>query len=118
MTATTEEANSVVLMPNADPFVFAHNDSTGVAIFFTIWSLVVSGSDAFLKPLFLGRGMSIPMPVILLGAIGGMVLSGIVGLFVGAVILALGYQLTMAWLNVGSEAGAGMPNPEPATPAG
>ena len=64
-----------------------------------IWSLIVSASDAFLKPLFLGRGMDIPMPVILLGAIGGMILSGIVGLFVGAVVLAVGYTLFVAWLD-------------------
>jgi predicted PurR-regulated permease PerM len=56
-------------------------------------------SDAFLKPLFLGRGMSIPMVVILLGAIGGMLLSGIIGLFVGAIALALGYELLIDWLN-------------------
>ena len=42
--------------------------------------------------------MTIPMPVILLGAIGGMMLSGIVGLFIGAVVLALGYELTVAWV--------------------
>ncbi len=56
-------------------------------------------SDGFLKPLFLGRGMSTPMLVILLGAIGGMITSGIIGLFVGAIILALGYELFMKWLN-------------------
>jgi len=64
-----------------------------------IYSLIVSGSDGFLKPLFLGRGMATPMLVILLGAIGGMMLSGIIGLFVGAVVLALGYELFMKWLN-------------------
>lgn len=69
------------------------------AIIFLIFSIIVSMSDAFLKPLFLGRGMDIPMLVILLGAIGGMLLSGIIGLFVGAVILALGYQLMLDWLD-------------------
>jgi predicted PurR-regulated permease PerM len=68
------------------------------AVIFMIWSIIVSSSDAFLKPLFLGRGMDIPMLVILLGAIGGMVLSGIIGLFVGAVVLAVGYTLFMAWI--------------------
>lgn len=68
------------------------------AVIFMIWSIIVSSSDAFLKPLFLGRGMDIPMLVILLGAIGGMVLSGIIGLFVGAVVLAVGYTLFMAWV--------------------
>jgi predicted PurR-regulated permease PerM len=74
-------------------------ESTMPAVIFMIWSLMVSASDAFLKPLFLGRGMDIPMPVILLGAIGGMILSGIVGLFVGAVVLAVGYTLFVAWLD-------------------
>jgi len=69
------------------------------AVIFMIWSLIVSVSDSFLKPLFLGRGMDIPMLVILLGAIGGMILSGIIGLFVGAVVLAVGYTLFMAWLD-------------------
>lgn len=68
------------------------------AVIFMVYSLVVSVSDAFLKPLFLGRGMDIPMLVILLGAIGGMMLSGIIGLFVGAVVLAVGYSLFQAWL--------------------
>jgi predicted PurR-regulated permease PerM len=73
-------------------------ESTTVAVIFMIWSIVVSMSDAFLKPLLLGRGVDAPMLVILLGAIGGMITSGIVGLFIGAVILALGYKLFQAWL--------------------
>ncbi|WP_114326940.1 AI-2E family transporter [Candidatus Colwellia aromaticivorans] len=71
---------------------------TAPAIAFLIFSIIVSMSDAVLKPIFLGRGMDIPMIIILLGAIGGMILSGIIGLFVGAVVLALGYQLVMDWL--------------------
>ena len=46
----------------------------------------------------LGRGVEAPMLVILLGAIGGMLMSGIIGLFTGAVILALGYEIFMAWM--------------------
>jgi predicted PurR-regulated permease PerM len=72
--------------------------STLTAILFLIFGIMVSVSDAFLKPLFLGRGVAIPMPVILIGAIGGMVVYGIVGLFVGAVVLAVGYQLMVAWV--------------------
>ncbi len=77
--------------------------ATVPAVLFMVWALIVSASDAFLKPLFLGRGMEIPMLVILLGAIGGMILSGIIGLFVGAVVLAVGYTLFMAWLAAGDE---------------
>jgi predicted PurR-regulated permease PerM len=68
------------------------------ATIFTIYSILVSFSDAILKPMMLGRGVEIPMLVILLGAIGGMILSGIVGLFIGAVVLALGYQILVAWM--------------------
>ena len=105
----------VVLLPVAI-YVFS-SASTLTAVVFLVFALVVSASDAFLKPLFLGRGMAIPMPVILLGAIGGMMLSGIVGLFIGAVILALGYQLMMVWMKNGSEGSAGSveADPEPAT---
>lgn len=79
-------------------YVFSVAETTP-AVIFLVYCLLVSGSDAFLKPLFLGRGMEIPMLVILLGAIGGMMMSGIIGLFVGAIILALGYELFMAWLD-------------------
>ena len=76
-------------------------ESTTVAVIFTIWSVLVSMSDAILKPMFLGRGVDAPMLVILLGAIGGMITSGIVGLFIGAVILALGYKLFQVWVKWG-----------------
>ena len=78
-------------------YVFSVAETTP-AVIFLIYCIIVSSSDAFLKPLFLGRGMEIPMLVILLGAIGGMMMSGIIGLFVGAIVLALGYELFMAWL--------------------
>ena len=68
------------------------------ATIFAVYAFIVSASDGFLKPLFLGRGMDIPMLVILLGAIGGMIMSGIVGLFLGAIVLALGYTILVAWM--------------------
>jgi predicted PurR-regulated permease PerM len=68
-------------------------------VLFTVWSVLVSISDSFLKPLLLGRGVKAPMLVILLGAIGGMIQFGIIGLFIGAVILALGYTLFQVWLS-------------------
>jgi predicted PurR-regulated permease PerM len=72
--------------------------ATVPAVIFAIWCMLVGFSDNILKPLLLGRGLDIPMLVILLGAIGGMILSGIIGLFVGAVVLALGYRLFTVWL--------------------
>ena len=60
--------------------------------------LVAGMADNVLKPLLLGRGVDAPMPIILLGALGGMVSAGLIGLFVGAVVLALGYVVFMAWV--------------------
>ncbi|TRX52691.1 AI-2E family transporter [Thalassomonas sp. M1454] len=82
-------------------YYFSIADTTP-AVIFLVWSLLVSASDAVLKPILLGRGTDIPMLVILIGAIGGMIFSGIIGLFTGAVILSLGYQLMLMWLEQGS----------------
>jgi len=97
-------------------YVFSAHDSTLVAVIFLVWSLIVSGADGFLKPIFLGRGVAVPMIIILVGAIGGMVAAGIIGLFVGAVILALGYKLVAIW--VGDSFDLKEAAPEPATTNG
>ena len=78
-------------------YVFA-TSSTVTAVLFAIWSLVVGLSDNVLKPMLLGRGVDVPTLVIFMGAIGGFILEGIIGLFAGAVILAVGYTLFKAWL--------------------
>jgi predicted PurR-regulated permease PerM len=79
-------------------YVFS-TTSTIPAVVFAIWSVLVGTSDTFLKPLLMGRGVDVPMLVIFIGAIGGFIASGIIGLFVGAIVLALGYKLFLAWLN-------------------
>jgi len=71
------------------------------ALIFLVYAAIVSVSDTFLKPLLLGRGVEVPMLVILVGAIGGAIAKGIIGLFVGAVILALGYELLKLWMTSG-----------------
>ena len=78
-------------------------ESGTTATIFAVWAVVVSFLDMVLKPIMLGRGVEAPMLVILLGAIGGMLMSGIIGLFVGAVVLALGYKLMEAWLVMNDE---------------
>ena len=60
--------------------------------------VLVSISDNVLKPILLGKGAPVPMLVVFLGAIGGFILSGFIGLFTGAVILSVGYKLFSAWL--------------------
>jgi predicted PurR-regulated permease PerM len=68
------------------------------AIIFTVWAVFWSVADMFLKPMLLGKGVDVPMLVILLGAIGGMMMGGMVGLFVGSVALALAYKILMTML--------------------
>lgn len=87
----------LILLP-VSIYSFSVMDGT-TAIIFLILCIVISLADSFLKPLFLGKGVDVPMLVILLGAIGGMVLMGIMGLFVGAVILALAYKVYQALIN-------------------
>ena len=68
---------------------------------FTVLMLAASMVDNFIKPLLLGRGVDVPMPVVLIGAIGGMMSGGILGMFVGAAFLSAGYQLFMGWVDAG-----------------
>lgn len=75
--------------------------STTTAIIFLVWSIFVGLIDNVLKPLLLGRGSQVPTLVIFLGVIGGFVAMGIIGLFVGAIILSVGYKLFLAWLEDG-----------------
>jgi predicted PurR-regulated permease PerM len=72
--------------------------STAAAIAYTVVLVVAGMADNVLKPLMLGRGVDAPMPVILLGALGGMATAGILGMFVGATLLTLGYQIFMGWV--------------------
>jgi len=69
------------------------------AVIFMFWCLIVALVDNVLKPLLLGRGAAVPIAVVFLGAIGGFVALGIVGLFVGAIVLSVGYKLFIAWLD-------------------
>ena len=78
-------------------YAFSFAETTP-AILFTVWAVIVGLSDNLLKPLLLGRGVDVPMLAILLGAIGGMMMSGIIGLFVGAVVLSISYKVFQALL--------------------
>ena len=81
-------------------YVWTTGDGSGVVnSLLTIYLVIAGLADNVLKPMLLGRGVAAPMPVILLGALGGMLISGIIGLFAGAVILAIAYQVFMAWVN-------------------
>jgi predicted PurR-regulated permease PerM len=92
-------------------FLWWSGDSVTSNVVFTIYLFIAGMADNVLKPLLLGRGVDVPMPVILIGALGGMIATGILGLFLGAVIMALGYQIFMGWVAAGETQD---PVPEPA----
>jgi predicted PurR-regulated permease PerM len=73
------------------------------AVVYTVLLGVSGMLDNVLKPLLLGRGVDAPMVVILLGALGGLASGGLLGMFVGATLLALGYQMFMWWVATNPE---------------
>ena len=83
-------------------WVFATSEMVP-AVVFAVWSVLVGLSDNLLKVVLLGRGLAVPMLVILIGAIGGLIASGFVGLFVGPVIMALAYEIFKGWLYADAE---------------
>jgi predicted PurR-regulated permease PerM len=101
-------------------YLWWSGDSTPANIFFTAYLLLTGMADSVLKPLLLGRGVEAPMPVILLGALGGMVSGGIIGLFLGAVLLAVGYRIFMDWVAAGepTEAESGPAESTPSASGG
>jgi predicted PurR-regulated permease PerM len=79
-------------------WLFMH-DSTVAAILLLVWSVAVAMLDSLLRPILIRRGVNLSMLLILAGVLGGMFAFGIVGLFVGPVILAVASTLLQAWMN-------------------
>jgi predicted PurR-regulated permease PerM len=96
LAAAVLQVGGLVLIP-AVIYAFAIATTTK-AVIFLIWCIFVGLIDNILKPLLLGRGVAVPMAVVFLGAIGGFVAMGIIGLFVGAIVLSVGYKLFLAWI--------------------
>lgn len=78
-------------------WLFAHGE-TGWAIFMAIWGTVlISGVDNVVRPMLISRGSSLPFLLTLLGVLGGVIAFGFVGMFIGPVLLAVGYSLMSEW---------------------
>jgi predicted PurR-regulated permease PerM len=80
-------------------YLFAFMDPLPAALW-TVYFLVMGLLDNILKPLIMGKGSDVPMLVIFLGAIGGFIAFGFIGLFLGAIILSLAYKLYETWVSV------------------
>jgi len=72
--------------------------SPGWATFVLVWSVVAGLSDNFLKPVLIRKGADLPLLLIFAGVIGGMISVGLLGIFVGPVVLAVMYTLAQAWV--------------------
>jgi predicted PurR-regulated permease PerM len=87
-----------VLLPVAGWLIFWEG-RTGWGIFLAIWSFAVIGNiDNVIRPMLISRGAKIPFLVVLLGVLGGLVSGGIIGLFVGATLLAVSYTMLKEWM--------------------
>src|SRR4029453_13371262 len=86
-----------VLVP-AVVWVFWH-DSTAWGVFLAIWTAVVAVMENFLRPISTKRGAALPLLLIFAGVIGGLLAFGLVGIFVGPVLLAVSYTLLESWID-------------------
>jgi len=97
MFLTIIQVPALLIIAPVIAYVFSQGSGT-FEVIFAVYMVIVGASDGVLKPLLMGRGVDVPMLVILIGAIGGMMLMGMIGLFIGAVIFALAYTLFGFWM--------------------
>jgi predicted PurR-regulated permease PerM len=108
--AILQIGSAIVLIP-VIIWIWATKDFA-LALPLTIYLLIVGVADNVLKPMLMGRGLNTPMLVIFIGVLGGMLAHGILGLFVGPIILAVTWELIMAWIREERAEGAS-PDVEP-----
>jgi predicted PurR-regulated permease PerM len=91
----------------AAPVIFAAagwmywQDETGWAIGLAIWAIFVGSMDNILRPFLITRGGHLPLLLVFAGVIGGLIAFGLVGIFVGPLVLAVSYRLIEAWVKEG-----------------
>lgn len=97
MLAVAQVGPLLVLVPS---IVWLYwSGSTGWGTFLLFWTLVVGTMDNFLRPILIKRGADLPLLLIFAGVVGGLVAFGLIGIFVGPVVLAVGHTLLSAWIN-------------------
>jgi predicted PurR-regulated permease PerM len=93
------------LVPAGPPLIWvgasvwlAYHDQAGWAVFMAVWGFfVISGIDNVVKPILISRGASLPFLLVLLGVFGGVLAFGFVGIFLGPILLAVGFNLARGW---------------------
>jgi predicted PurR-regulated permease PerM len=91
------QVGPVLVMLPAAIWLFYHDHKLAGTLF-SVWAIPVCGLDNFLRPVMIRKGADLPMLLIITGVIGGLIGFGIIGLFIGPVILAVTYTLLSAWI--------------------
>jgi len=99
------------VVPVGPPLVWAgaavwllYQGSIGWAVFMVLWGFfAISGIDNIIKPYLISRGSRLPFILTLLGVLGGALAFGFIGVFLGPLLLALGYRLLQEWVSTESE---------------
>ena len=111
MILTIVQIGAAIVMFPVIIWIWLDKDFT-TALLLTLFLLLVGVLDNLLKPIVMGRGLTTPTLVILVGVIGGTLAHGIVGLFIGPIILSLAWELTVAWIRA-DRADAALPQRPP-----
>ena len=111
MLCVAQVGPGLVLIPSV---IWVYSAQGGVwGTGFLVWAIFAGTFDSFLRPMLIKRGADLPMLLIFAGVIGGLIAFGIIGLFIGPVVLAVAYTLLVEWVSQGTPSDEGGP-PTPA----
>jgi predicted PurR-regulated permease PerM len=111
MLAIAQIGPLLVLVPSVAWLYWS--DSTGWGTFLLLWTIVVGTMDNFLRPILIRKGADLPLLLIFAGVVGGLIAFGLIGIFVGPVVLAVAHTLITAWVD---GEGAAFGSPDSPTP--
>jgi predicted PurR-regulated permease PerM len=97
MLAIAQVGPLIVLVPAVAWLYWS--SSAGWGTFLLVWTLVVGAMDSFLRPVLIRKGADLPLLLIFSGVVGGLIAFGLIGIFVGPVVLAVSHTLLSAWVD-------------------
>jgi predicted PurR-regulated permease PerM len=106
MLAIAQVGPILVLVPSVVWLYWS--SQTSWATFLLVWTVVVEAMDKFLRPILIKKGADLPLLLIFVGVVGGLIAFGLIGIFVGLVVLAVAHKLLTAWVDEEIEEGGGL----------
>ena len=113
--ASLAQIGAAPVLALAAVWLFLH-DSAGWGVAMVVWTVIVGSIDNVIRPLLIKRGFDLPLLLLFAGVVGGLLAFGPVGLFVGPVVLAVGYTLLSAWVGENDAPVAGAAGPSAGAP--